>query len=405
MMEYNTYGLNENEFINNLTPGQINELKEMEVFTNDTTSYAYSRYYSDRIKYNRILSIYDIYSFNCNLNCTYCFENGIESSQSKNYMERLLFYKDFINLYYDDFDVLDFVLFGGEPLLNINYIKQISEYLTDTFFDKVIDFSITTNGTLIDKQVTDYINEYNVSEVRITLDGPEEIHNHRRPMHLKSSFKKTIEGLRTLCSDTSADIVINTIIDEDNKNFYQDLFKYLKNNFYDYFYKISFNVGKVCKPINSKKSFGLINNEFNVSEYYSIMEYILKNGGTITSPFYSCQCLNSTEKSFIISSDISIYKCVSAVGNNKFLLSTFQDLKKDPNLFLKKNIKIIENSHRVNCFSCKYLTMCNGGCKYDNYFNSKDICREYLLSQEIHGLINILQQGSILKDGKIKKRY
>ena len=65
---------------------------------------------------------------NCNLNCTYCFEKDKSvSMMTKEVAKKSV---DFLieNAIFEKRDRIDFMFFGGEPLLNIDVIDYIYEY-------------------------------------------------------------------------------------------------------------------------------------------------------------------------------------------------------------------------------------------------------------------------------------
>lgn len=49
-------------------------------------------------------------------------------------------------------DGIRFDLFGGEPLLQFNLIKELCAWIWETITDVKIDIFITTNGTLLDDE-------------------------------------------------------------------------------------------------------------------------------------------------------------------------------------------------------------------------------------------------------------
>ncbi len=54
-----------------------------------------------------------------------------------------------INLYVDNIEIIDYIFFGGEPLLNLEYMEFVSNGLIEQFPQKKFKISVTSNGTLI----------------------------------------------------------------------------------------------------------------------------------------------------------------------------------------------------------------------------------------------------------------
>ena len=76
--------------------------------------------------------------------------------------------------------------FGGEPLLNKNFISKLASELNL----RKIPFtaSITTNATLINENILTLLYQSNVKVFQITIDGVEETHNTLRPAFNQADF-------------------------------------------------------------------------------------------------------------------------------------------------------------------------------------------------------------------------
>ncbi|MDR1774200.1 MAG: radical SAM protein [Clostridioides sp.] len=69
--------------------------------------------------------------------------------------------------------------YGGEPLLNYQVIKDIVIQLKNEDIFKNIEFTITTNGLLLDEEKIDFFIENDVI-VLFSLDGPKSQHDRNR---------------------------------------------------------------------------------------------------------------------------------------------------------------------------------------------------------------------------------
>ena len=95
----------------------------------------------------------------CNLRCTYCYGDGGQYQDSgvmdfdiaKNAVDYLI--------YKSNKTKLTICFFGGEPLLNFPLIKRVVEYCHKKIenSEKVINFSMTTNGTLLTPEIDEFI--------------------------------------------------------------------------------------------------------------------------------------------------------------------------------------------------------------------------------------------------------
>jgi uncharacterized protein len=131
----------------------------------------------------------------CNMRCSYCYAvdgtyGAQESDQvmSADTAERAL---DTLVKFSGDSKVLSVCLFGGEPLLNFPLVKHIVTYgeKAARSAGKKMVFIVATNGTLMNKEVCDFINTHKIRPV-ISLDGDKELNDITR--HYKDSHYDTV---------------------------------------------------------------------------------------------------------------------------------------------------------------------------------------------------------------------
>lgn len=138
----------------------------------------------------------------CNLNCTYCGLGEIydiydERSEKKiNEANAITFLKFVFKQKPRNKNSKLFISFyGGEPLLNFNFIKNIVELANQLNTEKGFElvFSMTTNATLIHKYI-DFLAEYKF-QLLISIDGNKRNHSYRVYHNNKNSFDKIIENI------------------------------------------------------------------------------------------------------------------------------------------------------------------------------------------------------------------
>lgn len=141
---------------------------------------------------------------NCNLRCSYCVYSG----QFQNFrthknisMSNTLAIDaaDYFLKHASPYDDLYFTFYGGEPLLNLPLISKVSKYLKKNLKNR-INFSITTNGTIINKKIIEYIKKNKVF-LTISLDGNKYTHDKNRKFkNGNGSFDKILKNLEKLKS-------------------------------------------------------------------------------------------------------------------------------------------------------------------------------------------------------------
>ncbi|MBR0277519.1 MAG: PqqD family peptide modification chaperone, partial [Clostridia bacterium] len=99
-------------------------------------------------------------SHTCNLNCSYCFAgqgkySGDRAVMSLEVGKRAI---DFLIENSGDRKNLEVDFFGGEPLMNFETVKEIVKYARsiEKKHGKNFRFTLTTNGVLLDDEVTDF---------------------------------------------------------------------------------------------------------------------------------------------------------------------------------------------------------------------------------------------------------
>jgi uncharacterized protein len=120
----------------------------------------------------------------CNLKCGYCYAWRNDMMDKRTLMSWSVAKSAVDDLVWRSGRRRDIQItfFGGEPLLNYKVIQQTVDYCQklEKHGDKKLLFELITNGTLLTKDVTDYIAENNFI-LFVSLDGWREMHNINRP--------------------------------------------------------------------------------------------------------------------------------------------------------------------------------------------------------------------------------
>jgi len=125
-------------------------------------------------------------TYNCNLQCKYCVYNGTylhERKKSDLNMNLEIAQKGLDYIYHlikDRQEKKLFITFyGGEPALNFRVVQKIVEFARLLFEDWKLSFSITTNGTRLNKKMIDFFIKNDFS-ILFSLDGPLSIQDAKR---------------------------------------------------------------------------------------------------------------------------------------------------------------------------------------------------------------------------------
>ncbi|AIQ69738.1 hypothetical protein PGRAT_20480 [Paenibacillus graminis] len=143
----------------------------------------------------------------CNLRCGYCIYNE-ECDLNRDFNSSDMSFEiakaavDYAAMHSKDRIAVTF--YGGEPLLKFDLLKWVIEYSLKTLKGKKLTFSLTTNLTLVTKEVANYLATVPGLGIVCSLDGPENIQNeYRRYSNGEGSFSKAFRGLELLSDSFS----------------------------------------------------------------------------------------------------------------------------------------------------------------------------------------------------------
>jgi uncharacterized protein len=125
----------------------------------------------------------------CNLSCTYCYEYGADkivdtdNGRKPKFMteETARASVDFMFRESGTNPIAHLTFFGGETLLNFPVLKKTVAYANARAAElgKRVDFSVTTNATLLKPDVIEFLVEHRFG-VTISIDGPREVQDKFR---------------------------------------------------------------------------------------------------------------------------------------------------------------------------------------------------------------------------------
>jgi uncharacterized protein len=139
----------------------------------------------------------------CNLNCQYCFYLEKEKLYPDN--EKWKMPEDKLETFIRDYiaaqpgNHVSFAFQGGEPtLLGVDYFRKVVEFQKKHAHGKQIETAFQTNGTLLDDEWGEFLAENNFL-VGLSIDGPEDLHNHYRvDKKGGATYKDVMRGLQIL---------------------------------------------------------------------------------------------------------------------------------------------------------------------------------------------------------------
>jgi uncharacterized protein len=138
----------------------------------------------------------------CNLGCQYCYAGQGQFGETAKNMPLEKAFRS-VELLLTDCapgSTIQLAFMGGEPLLNRAALRETTEYAYARAAAKEVklNFSVTTNGTLLTAEDARFFEEYGFS-VTVSLDGLREEHDRQRPTKGgKGSYDTILKNIQPL---------------------------------------------------------------------------------------------------------------------------------------------------------------------------------------------------------------
>ena len=138
----------------------------------------------------------------CTMNCAYCSTSGkyFRSQSTAPDMSETTCKKavDFFCDRSGGSDKPFITFYGGEPLLRFDMIKETAAYVKRKYNGKNYCFNLTTNATLLNKEILDFFIEHDFI-LLVSLDGPKNVNDRYRCFkNGKGTFDRIIKNLELL---------------------------------------------------------------------------------------------------------------------------------------------------------------------------------------------------------------
>jgi len=346
-------------------------------------------------------------TYSCNFRCVYCFEESVKenvfldkdtSSAIVRWLIKFAQKKDLRRIF--------LVFYGGEPLLNIPPIYDISRDLMQWAEKKGIEFGfgIITNGSLVNPHLIDKLLTVGLKKIRISIDGNREAHNAKRPFADGSpTFDLIINNIKSVIDKVNVGIAGN--FDLQNFQSIPKLLDYLKEEGLLYklqnidFAPLSPRLGPKGNPAAIELSDCLlyIGKEGLFKEVLSVKRELMRRGIKINTGLAINACsLTMQDIGITIDPKGVIYNCNALVGYPEFSIGNVQEG------FNQRYQEFLDIDAWEKCpQDCPYIPMCQGGCRFFSYLENKNFtdlsCKREYLDRIVPELIKLEYEKLVKK--------
>lgn len=314
----------------------------------------------------------------CNLRCRYCFaSDGTYNTTDKAYMSAEVGKKaiDYLIKHSGSRHNLEVDFFGGEPLMNLDVVKQIVDYARslEEKFNKEFSFTMTTNCVLLNKETNDWLNKEMVNVV-LSIDGRKDIHEEvRRTPNGKGCYDTILSNalaFRSIRGDKS--YYVRGTFTAKNLDFAKDILA-LNDCGFD---QISMEpvVTDIDDLAIKQEHIARVLEEYEVlaSEYidrrktnkwFNFFHFMidLEGGPCITKRLTGC---GSGCEYLSVVPHGNVYPCHQFSEKNEYLMGNVFDgsLNLEVSKIFAKNIV----TNKTDCQECPAKYYCSGGCVANN---------------------------------------
>lgn len=357
--------------------GDIANLKaEGKLFTEDV--YA-DRAFDFKNRHTELKALCLHVAHTCNLNCAYCF-----AAQGKYHGERALMSfetgkraLDFLVENSGNRKNLEVDFFGGEPLMNFDVVKRLVAYARsiEKEKNKYFRFTLTTNGVLLDDEVTEFANR-ECHNVVLSLDGRKSVHDRlRKTVNGQGSYDVIVPKFQEFVKKRGDNgYYVRGTFTKNNIDFTEDIFHMADLGFTE----LSMEP-VVCAP---DEPYALTEDDLPILfEQYEILAKEMlkrkKEGRSFTFYHYMLDleggpciykrisgCGSGTEY-LAVTPWGELYPCHQFVGDPKYSMGNIYDGIQ--NTALQQEFKLCNAYARPDCKDCWAKLYCSGGCAANAY--------------------------------------
>ncbi|MBU3226722.1 thioether cross-link-forming SCIFF peptide maturase [Clostridium algidicarnis] len=328
----------------------------------------------------------------CNLRCKYCFADEGEYKGARKTMSAKVGKKaiDFVIEKSGPRKNIEVDLFGGEPLMAFEIIKEIVDYAKEQekVYNKNIRFTMTTNATLLNDEIIEYLDK-NMVNIILSIDGRESVNDAVRVRRDGSGTQKSIlPKIKKMVEkrDKSKQYYVRGTFTRENTDFFEDVMYLAGEGFKE------ISIEPVVLPEDHDLSLREEDLETIFKQYDNLYDEMLKRhkegnefkfyhfnidiqgGPCVYKRISGC---GAGHEYVAVTPDGEIYPCHQFVGNKDFIMGDI--FKGDLDIEMSNKFKKAHIYNKPVCKECWARFYCSGGCQANNFNFNGDMNIPYEL--------------------------
>mgnify|MGYP003240265525 FL=1 len=296
----------------------------------------------------------------CNARCFYCYEQSYKPVCMKSGVAEAV--PAFIESYMDMVDDVHVTWFGGEPMLELDRILDLSKKLMDSAERHGVGYTsdMITNATLATPDaVRMLVHDCEVSQVQITLDGLAEEHQRRKAYLTESITFDTVLAAMDAFVDQGAKLLIRLNMDKGNYKDCLELIPLLGER-----YRGLDTVMLYAAPLYGSGNVEDFYTEADLNEAYKAIFRAMIDAGFIQTldglplNFNNATCSARMINNFVIDPSGDVFKCEHLLAEAAQRIgNVFEGV-----LFNEALAQWASPDVPRKCRECSFLPSCQAGC-------------------------------------------
>ncbi|MBQ3599326.1 MAG: radical SAM protein [Clostridia bacterium] len=334
----------------------------------DESIYCDSCAYEDIYSNELVLTI--LPTGKCNFKCPYCFELDKPFHRAKMTLENQKALLKFVQKRVSKHKSLKVGWFGGEPLLEPDVIRNLSEGFMSICKARFLPYSseMTTNGYFLNEEIFDMLYKCKIYNYQVTIDGLKERHDKSRMTKKgEGTFDQIVSNLLRIKREKRykfARILIRVNVTEDLMEELNEFIDFISLNFCD---DPRFNVTFMPVADFSEKSKPSLENKKVTAERLTIalsdnstyMKRIFdEKNARVESLLPKRKCVAAMKNTYVVTPDLAVYKCCIYFEHP---LNKIGYINLDGDLIIddiKHRQWFTQNKLYESCNDCFYLPVC-----------------------------------------------
>jgi len=325
-------------------------------------------------------------TYQCNLACKYCYEGELPQVSTLTLGERD------VEALFRSIDCVSSSrseqkagteLTGGEPLLPRN--RTLIEQIFIEASKRGHSIGVVSNGVCLASHFADLFLSYSksISFVQVTLDGPREIHDSRRPFKGGQGTFEAISTTIDFLLEHELPVRLRINIDAQNIPYLSELFAFIRSKGWVGKHSLQYHLAPVLdhrsdtdypylltevELLSATEQLGWLDSNLDgiyQSHLFRVLQHVssvIEGGNGFPSPCFQ-YCEANSPNFFVFGADGLIYPCGEAIGNPELAIGRFLPAHElwpeKEQLWRTRSIASIPE-----CYECNIAGFCGGGCTF-----------------------------------------